>query len=214
MVYVSQKAFCSSFLAPTFLWNGIFKIKPFLKAVTIFSFTSLHFSWGRETLAKSWILSVKIIILAYSLLSFFSYRRNSGRPMQSKWIVLPVLFQTAFPRHTSIFNHQLSTQLSHSENVAVFNCAIRHGSIIYDMMPTVVGSCTIHSLSRAYKSSSVTIHMRGWPSADGEKQSRLFCDNLRKVISSDCQCSQWGWVIVLGFGAICWVCCISFVISI
>lgn len=35
----------------------------------------------------------------------------------------------------------------------------------------------------------MTIYLKCSPSADGEKQSRLlFCDNLRKVVSSNCQC--------------------------
>lgn len=70
---VSQKGFCSSFHAPTYLWNSVLKTKPIFKAVTIFSFTALNFSWGGEILAKSRISSVRIIILAYSLLSFFSW---------------------------------------------------------------------------------------------------------------------------------------------
>jgi len=68
------------------------------------------------------------------------------------------------------------------------------------VMPTVyclVGSCTMawqgrtRSLSRAHKSSSVTIYMKGSPSVDGEEQAGLFfSDNLSKVLSSNCQYSQ------------------------
>lgn len=107
LVCVFQKAFWSSFHAPTDLWNSVLKTKPIFKAVTVFSFTSLHFSWGREALAKSRISSVKIIILAYSLLFFFSWGFNSGRLMQSKWM----FFQSS-PRQLSLgvhpfFNHQI-----------------------------------------------------------------------------------------------------------
>lgn len=119
LVCISHKAFWS-FHAPTDLWNSVLKTKPVFKAVTVFSFTSLHFSWGREALAKSCISSVKIIILAYSLLFFFSWGFNSGRLMQSKWIVLPVLSQTAFPRHASILQSPDWVHSCHTVKMELF----------------------------------------------------------------------------------------------
>ena len=135
LVCVSEKAFCSSFHAPTYLWKSILKTKPVFKAVTIFSFTALHFRWGRETLAKSRISSVKIIILADSSLSAFSW--GFVRGFQGGWCSPSELFFQSSPRQPSLGTHpfsitRLRTQLSHSENVAVSNCVIRHGSMIYD----------------------------------------------------------------------------------
>lgn len=132
-VHIS-KSFLLSSHAPTYLWNSILKTKPIFKAVTIFSFAALHFSWNRETLAKSWILSVKIIILAYSL-SFFSW--DFIRGIQGGWCSPSELFFQSSPRQLSLGMHpfsiiRLSTQLSHNENVAVSNCVIRYGSIIHD----------------------------------------------------------------------------------
>lgn len=130
----SPKAFHSSFHAPTYLWNHVLKTKPIFKAGTIFLFTALLFSWGRETLAKSLIPSVKIIILAYNL-SFFSWGFIRG--IQGGWCSPSELFLQSSPRQLSLGMHpfsvtRLSAQLSHSENVAISNCAIRHGSIIYN----------------------------------------------------------------------------------
>lgn len=130
----SPKAFHSSFHAPTYLWNHVLKTKPIFKAGTIFLFTALLFSWGRETLAKSVIPSVKIIILAYNL-SFFSWGFIRG--IQGGWYSPSELFLQSSPRQLSLGMHpfsvtRLSAQLSHSENVAISNCAIRHGSIIYN----------------------------------------------------------------------------------
>lgn len=135
LLCVSQKGFCSSFHAPTLLWNSVLKTKPIFKAVTIFSFTALNFSWGREILAKSRISSVRIIILAYSLLSFFSWGFIRG--IQGGCCSPTELFFQSSPRQLSLGMHpfsvtRLSTQLSHSENGAVSNCVIRHGSIIHD----------------------------------------------------------------------------------
>lgn len=195
---LSLKASCSSFHAHTYLRNSVLKTKSIFKAVTICSFTALQFSWAGETLAKSWISSVRIIIPASSLLSFFSW--GFVRGIQGAWWRPSELFfsQTSLPRHAAISNHRAehtaAVQWAGSSFQWCDQTRVHNACWRCQQLRIVLGSCTATwrggncGLSRAYKRSGVTIYLQRSPSGAGEKQSRLFfCDSLREVLSSDCQ---------------------------